>query len=47
MVSSTRRRLPPGLTENYSVKSVLIPEYSRSSQTRVYSLTLGHGSKAE
>jgi len=43
MVPGTIRGLPPGLTEIYSVKPVLIPDYSQSSQTRVYSLTSALG----
>jgi len=39
MVPGANRRLPPGLTEVHSVKPVLIPDYSRSTQMRDYSLT--------
>jgi len=39
MAPGTSRGSPPALTEVHSVKPVLIPDYSRSSQTWVYSLT--------
>jgi len=39
MAPGTSRGLPPGLTEIHLVKPVLIPDYSRSSQTWVYNFT--------
>jgi len=47
MEPGSSRGLPPALTEIHLVKPVLIPDYSRSSQTWDYNFTSASALKAE